>query len=474
MFDAISDDLVVGSIEGPFVEDGLDEGSLAGLVIFPGGGDRQIGEAGELGIGGIKEVVNAPAASVGLISGDVHHASVVVHFRDPSVESYLHRGDGHGVEVVNVVEHGEVIAECLGQDLFDPRHVEGADHRVVLFEFFVGSDFDPRDAGGFAILVGVIDDFAASGGGADFDSPIVEVFQDGVVQAGLRTPLEHPEDAGLGPDGEEHEDGEHAPRRDVIAVHESQGVGDGVPHPVQRAATAPQPREPLREGNVVQVAHHVHAPVEIEERPHDGRRPQPHRVVELVLQPQLLRPRKGLQTRHRSPDGKSKVQAAQRPPLVDEGVHVFLHPQLRVETARPLHDPEEVVVAAEEDVQAHLDVVALLVFPAGDLAADEGAEFEHLHVVAGVGEVHGRDHPGEAGAHDADFEFGGVGLARAVLGAGHEVLVEEGVVADLAAGGFRLEVGGRGGGGGHGEGRGARGGCGGDVEGGGAGEDACR
>lgn len=68
------------------------------------------------------------------------------------------------------------------------------------------------------------------------------------------------------------------------------------------------------------------------------------------------------------------------PTLVDEGVGVVLEAQALLEGAHALHDAEQVVVAPEEHVQAHLDVVAVLVNPRPHLAAHEAPRLVDLHL----------------------------------------------------------------------------------------------
>lgn len=53
--------------------------------------------------------------------------------------------------------------------------------------------------------------------------------------------------------------------------------------------------------------------------------------------------------------------------LVDELMRVDLEPEGGVEDPQPAEDPEEVVVAPEEHVQTHFDVVAVFVYPAPHL-----------------------------------------------------------------------------------------------------------
>ncbi len=66
--------------------------------------------------------------------------------------------------------------------------------------------------------------------------------------------------------------------------------------------------------------------------------------------------------------------------LVDKGVRVLLQAQALLEDAEAAHDPEEVVVAPEEDVQAHLDVVPVLVHPRADLPPREAPRLVDFHL----------------------------------------------------------------------------------------------
>ena len=63
---------------------------------------------------------------------------------------------------------------------------------------------------------------------------LLEVVNDRVVQVGLRRALEHAQHARLGADRKEHEDGEHATRRDVVAIEEPQRIDDRIPHAIER------------------------------------------------------------------------------------------------------------------------------------------------------------------------------------------------------------------------------------------------
>ena len=70
----------------------------------------------------------------------------------------------------------------------------------------------------------------------------------------LRTSIQHPQNGRLGPNREQHENGEHAPRANVVAIDEAQRVGDGVPHAVDGPARTAEAREPFRERDIIQVA----------------------------------------------------------------------------------------------------------------------------------------------------------------------------------------------------------------------------
>lgn len=68
-----------------------------------------------------------------------------------------------------------------------------------------------------------------------------------------------------------------------------------------------------------------------------------------------------------SPSPARNPQRNLLPNLIDELVVVVLEAEGRVEDAQAAEDPEEVVVAAEEHVKPHLDVVAIFVLPASHL-----------------------------------------------------------------------------------------------------------
>jgi hypothetical protein len=57
---------------------------------------------------------------------------------------------------------------------------------------------------------------------------------------------QHPQHRGLGLGGKELEDGQHAPRADVVAVNEAQGVSNGIPHAGDALTGAAVGKEPLR------------------------------------------------------------------------------------------------------------------------------------------------------------------------------------------------------------------------------------
>ena len=74
------------------------------------------------------------------------------------------------------------------------------------------------------------------------------------MQVRLRRTIQHPEYRRFGANREQHKNGQHAPRANVVAVDEPQSIRDGVPHAVDGAARTSKRREPFRERDIIQVA----------------------------------------------------------------------------------------------------------------------------------------------------------------------------------------------------------------------------
>ena len=62
-----------------------------------------------------------------------------------------------------------------------------------------------------------------------------------------------------------------------------------------------------------------------------------------------------------------------------------------------LHQGEKIGVIEKEDVQPHLDVVAIRIFPAAHLASHEGAGFVEVDLVASIHKIHCSGQAGQAG-----------------------------------------------------------------------------
>lgn len=84
---------------------------------------------------------------------------------------------------------------------------------------------------------------------------------------------------------------------------------------------------------------------------------------------------------------------------------VDLQSEGRVEDTQAPENSEEVVVAPEKHVQAHLDVVAIFVLPAPDFASHERPRLENFNLVPGLGKVHGCDHPRQPPPDNTDLHF---------------------------------------------------------------------
>ena len=64
----------------------------------------------------------------------------------------------------------------------------------------------------------------ASPADVEFAAPRLDVVNDGLQQAFLGAAAQHPQLAGVCLRGEKLEDGQHAPRRDVVAVQEAERI----------------------------------------------------------------------------------------------------------------------------------------------------------------------------------------------------------------------------------------------------------
>ena len=173
--------------------------------------------------------------------------------RRPRPTRHQARRWGGAVTLGKTASGSSCRAEALGQQLLDAGHVHRRHHRVELAHLRLLARDDARDAGRLALRVDLVHQVADGGAEVQLGAALLEVRDDRVVQVRLRRALEHPQHRRLRTDREHHEDRQHAPRRDVVAVDKAQRVGDGVPHPIDTAAAAAERREPLGERNVVEV-----------------------------------------------------------------------------------------------------------------------------------------------------------------------------------------------------------------------------
>ena len=175
MGDAVFDELFFGPSKGAFVEHGLYERAFPGLVVLL---VKQENLASalyrRLSILGAFPSDWSPVVFV------IRHFDVLVHFREPPVEAHLHGGDGHAVQVVDVVEHG-VFTEGFQQGVLDSGHVEGGDHGVEPSELVVHPDPEPGDTGGFPVLVDAVDYVTTRSPQVCLDVSVPQVLDDKVV-----------------------------------------------------------------------------------------------------------------------------------------------------------------------------------------------------------------------------------------------------------------------------------------------------
>ena len=67
-----------------------------------------------------------------------------------------------------------------------------------------------------------------------------------------------------------------------------------------------------------------------------------------------------------------------------------------------LHQGKEVGVIEEEDVQPHLNVIAVWVFPTADLAAHERTGLVEIDLVASIHQIHSSGQAGQTRTDDRD------------------------------------------------------------------------
>lgn len=144
--------------------------------------------------------------------------------------------------------------------------------------------------------------------------------------------------------------------------------------------------EPVLEGDAIEAADVGHTGLGRNDGLDDRRCAERKRVLRLVDRAQLRRREEGFQAVERcadlqARDARSEVEQADVAARVDERMRVVLQQQV-VHRADLGHKAEDVEVAAEEDVEAHLDVVAGAVAPRRDLAADVRSLVVHVDMVA--------------------------------------------------------------------------------------------
>ena len=173
------------------------------LAVIGGAGQGQIGEAAEVGICRVEEVVEASGmghiAAVGLGFGRVPKLG------DPAVVTELHRGHRHRIELVDGIELG-VLAPGLGQEPLDARHIAGR-QIGIRFDANVavgGSQAEASDPGALEM------DLTHPVAQVQFGAALLDVIEDGTGEPAVGGTLEQVELGGLGFRGKHHEDGEHA------------------------------------------------------------------------------------------------------------------------------------------------------------------------------------------------------------------------------------------------------------------------
>ena len=205
----------------------------------------------------------------------------------------------------------------------------------------------------------------------------------------------------LCPGCKHHEDGQHAAGGDGPAIQKAQGIGDGIPQALQTGPAAPVAKKPLRKAEAIQGPNHRHGALDVHQAPHNGGSAQGQGITQLVHPAQLGRGEKRLEPVERRPQGKTKVKLPHVATGIDKQMGMLLGQQV-VQGAHLGHEGKQVGVVVEEDVETHLDVVALAVHPTARLAPHKGAPFIKVHLVPGIRQLHRRRQPRQPRANNCN------------------------------------------------------------------------
>jgi hypothetical protein len=160
-------------------------------------------------------------------------------------------------------------------------------------------------------------------------------------------------------------------------------------------------KKPLLEADGVEGPDHPHGPLVIHQTSHDRTGAEGQRIAQLVDPAELGGGEEGLEAVEGSPDREAEIELPQITACVHKQVGVILGKQV-VDRPHFAHQGEEVGVVEEEDVQPHLDVVAIGILPAADLAPKERTGLIEIDLMTGVHEVHRCSQTGQPRTDNGD------------------------------------------------------------------------
>merc|ERR1719199_734091 len=108
---------------------------------------------------------------------------------------------------------------------------------------------------------------------------------------------------------------------------------------------------------------------------------------------------------------KKRKSSSLTSPSLLQNVCVILQQQILQHSALR-HQPEQIEIAAEKDVQPHLNVVAVLVLEGCHLSPDPRPALVYIDLMTLFQELHSRGKPGQSRSNDGHLQLWTVGARR--------------------------------------------------------------